>query len=294
MKKGKKRAKMGPWPRLQKFWDIRAAGNFIGGGTGSGLLMIAGLFILLGKTNIESIIVGAVFVSLGLFMVFLEIGRPWRSINMFFHPQTSWMTREGIIVMPLLLSAGLSIFYADQSISKTIASFMMLFAVVFLYCQVRILHAAKGIPAWRHPCLRPYIFISGITEALGVAECLPDLVAEQGLWITLGIALIVRMAFWKNYTNNLERDGAPEESCAVFKNIYSRVLLAHLSAVVLLTVAWFAQMPIYSMVAGLIATATGWTIKAIIVTKAGQTRGFAIPRTPVRGQGQSRVLGRQR
>jgi len=294
MKKGKKRAKMGPWPRLQKFWDIRAAGNFIGGGTGSGLLMIAAIFILIGKISIAAIIVGAISVSLGLLMVFLEIGRPWRSINMFFHPQTSWMTREGIVVMPLFLTAGLAVFYAGQPINITIAIFMGFFALVFLYCQVRILHAAKGIPAWRHPCLRPYIFSTGITEALGVAVCIPGLMTEQGLWIALTIALTIRFLFWKNYLKNLERDGAPEASCAVFEEINPKVQLAHIIAIVLLVAAWLTQMPILAVPAGLIATATGWTIKAIIVTKAAQTRGFAIPRTPVRGQGKSRVLGRQR
>ena len=29
----------GPWPRLQRAWDMRAACNFIGGGTGTGLLL---------------------------------------------------------------------------------------------------------------------------------------------------------------------------------------------------------------------------------------------------------------
>ncbi len=294
MSKGNKRTKMGPWPRLQKFWDIRAAGNFIGGGTGSGLLMIAAIFILIGKTSVTAVIVGVASVSLGLFMVFLEIGRPWRSINMFFHPQTSWMTREGIIVMPLFLTSALAVFYAGQPIITTIAIFMGIFAVVFLYCQVRILHAAKGIPAWRHPCLRPYIFTTGITEALGVAVCIPELMKEQGLWIALTIALVIRFLFWKNYLKNLEKDGAPQVSCEVLEGVSSKVQLAHILAIFLLVIAWFAQVPILAVAAGLVAAATGWTIKSIIITKAAQTRGFAIPRTPVRGQGQSRVLGKQR
>jgi len=294
MKQGKKRTKMGPWPRLQKFWDIRAACNFIGGGTGSSLLMIAALYALLDQTNLTPIIAGVICISFGLLMVFWEIGRPWRSINMFFHPQTSWMTREGILVMPLFLCAGFLVVYTDHQLARTIAVLMGIFAVVFLYCQVRILHAAKGIPAWHHPNLKPYIFSSGLTEALGIAVCLPGLMTESPLMIALGVMLLLRLIFWQAYTKNLERDGAPEVSCAVFEAIQMKLVLSHVLSLVFLMIAWFTNMVLFSILAGVLAATTGWYVKVIIVTRAAQTRGFAIPRTPVRGQGQSRLLGRQR
>jgi phenylacetyl-CoA:acceptor oxidoreductase subunit 2 len=37
-------------------------------------------------------------------------------------------------------------------------------AGAFLYCQARILRAAKGIPAWRTPWVVPLIVISGLAE----------------------------------------------------------------------------------------------------------------------------------
>jgi len=294
MKKGKKRAKMGPWPRLQKFWDIRAACNFIGGGTGSGLLIIAALSIVMGQVLIAPVIAGVISICFGLMMVFLEIGRPWRSINMFFHPQTSWMTREGIVVMPLFLCAALVVYYADQLLVSSFAGFMGFFALVFLYCQVRILHAARGIPAWNHPSLKPYIFTTGLTEATGIALCLPELNSSKELMLVLAVLLIVRLLLWINYTKQLELDGAPEASCNVFEAVLHKLILSQLFAVGFLVVAWYKELLLFSVMAGLIAAFSGWTIKAIIVTRAAQTRGFSIPRTPVRGQGKSRILGRQR
>lgn len=294
MKKGGKKTKMGPWPRLQKFWDIRAALNFIGGGTGSGLLMIASVFVILGQTSLVAVVVGTICISFGLFMVFLEIGRPWRSLNVFFHPRTSWMTREGIVVMPLFLCVALVILYTDHPIGKAASLFMGLFALVFLYCQVRMINAAKGIPAWSHADLMPFIFSSGLTEALGIAVCLPGLNSEKGLWIALAIMLLARLIFWIIYTKNLNRDRAPEATCEVFDRIYLKVLIGHLFAIALLIEAWVSGLLIFSMLAGLLAAAIGWYLKAVIITRAAQTRGFSIPRTPVRGQGKSRVLESQR
>ncbi len=43
------------------------------------------------------------FVGAGLFCVWLEIGRPWRFLNVFRHPARSWMTREAIIAIVLFI-----------------------------------------------------------------------------------------------------------------------------------------------------------------------------------------------
>ncbi|MCP4272579.1 MAG: phenylacetyl-CoA:acceptor oxidoreductase [Gammaproteobacteria bacterium] len=294
MKRGGKRRKMGPWPRLQKFWDIRAACNFIGGGTGSGLLFIAAVLVFLDKFNPLIIITGFSLISFGFLMVFWEIGKPWRSINMFFHPQTSWMTREGIMVIPLLLSAGFLVLNSSELMMSIIAGFMGLFALIFLYCQVRILHAARGIPSWCHPALKPFIFSTGLAEATGIAVCLPGLSNEKGLWGVLLILLLSRLIFWNSYTKSLNNEGAPEASCNVLDSIHLKVLLSHIAAIALILAAGFTNTSILTIIAGFIATTTGWYIKVVIVTRAAQTRGFAIPRTPIRGKGKSRLLGIRR
>ncbi len=294
MKRGGKRRKMGPWPRLQKFWDIRAACNFIGGGTGSGLLFIAAVLVFLDKFNLPIIITGFGLISFGFLMVFWEIGKPWRSINMFFHPQTSWMTREGIMVIPLLLSAGFLVFNSSELMMSIIAGFMGLLALIFLYCQVRILHAARGIPSWCHPALKPFIFSTGLAEATGIAVCLPGLSNEKGLWGFLLILLLSRLIFWNSYTKSLNNEGAPEASCNVLDSIHLKVLLSHIAAIALILAAGFTNTSILTIIAGFIATTTGWYIKVVIVTRAAQTRGFAIPRTPIRGKGKSTLLGIRR
>lgn len=292
-KQGAKRP-MGPWPRLQKNWDARAACNFIGGGTGAGLLMVAAVYALLGRPAHAPIIAGIVSVSFGLFMVFLEIGRPWRSLNLFFHPQTSWMTREGIVAIPMFLCAAVAFLFPGQAYAQGAAVLMGLLGAAYLYCQMRMLHAARGIPAWRHPGLQPYLLLTGPAEGLGIALCLPGLMGEQGIWMVLGVLLLLRLFAWKRYADGLRRDGAPAASCAEIDRFGPTIRYGHALALALLAVAWLSGVVMLAALAGLLAAALGWLTKLVIVTRAAHTQGFSIPRTPVRGSGSSRLLDADR
>ncbi len=93
----------GPNPWQQQSWDWRAAGNFICGGVGGGLIVCA---VLLDAPH-GLLLWGAVLVGLGLGSVWLEIGRPWRAMHVYLNPRTSWMSREAIVA-PLLFAAVLA------------------------------------------------------------------------------------------------------------------------------------------------------------------------------------------
>ncbi len=92
--------------KRQIFWDFRAAMNFTLGGMSSGLAIVAWLGYLLGGTSermlIDLFLVAAVLMGIGLFFVFLEIGRKKRFLNVLFRPQSSWMTRETYAVALLI------------------------------------------------------------------------------------------------------------------------------------------------------------------------------------------------
>lgn len=83
-------------PRLQRNWDSRAAWNFIGGGAGTGLLLVGAAALPSGWPYFFAGALGFALIGFGLSMVWLEIGRPFRALNVFLHPQTSWMSREAL------------------------------------------------------------------------------------------------------------------------------------------------------------------------------------------------------
>ena len=59
---------------------------------------------------------------------------------------------------------------------RSMPSVAALLAAIFVYCQGRMLQAAKGIPAWREPLLVPLIVATGLAEGGGLLL----LLAESG------------------------------------------------------------------------------------------------------------------
>ena len=95
-------AAFGPNPWQQTSWDWRAAGNFIGGGAGTGLLVASSVFAASDASALTWLLLCALaLVGLGMVCVWFEIGRPLRALHVFFNPHTSWMSREGFAALLL-------------------------------------------------------------------------------------------------------------------------------------------------------------------------------------------------
>ncbi|WP_152619675.1 polysulfide reductase NrfD family protein [Paramagnetospirillum magnetotacticum] len=189
--------------KRQGFWDLRAAGNFIGGGTGSGLLLVGSAASLAGLDATLPLLAGAAFVMAGLSLVWLEIGKPWRALNVFFHPQTSWMTREGILAGPLALC---TLGFVVTGHSALLFPILVL-AGGFLFCQARILKASRGIPAWKQPEIVGFIIATGLAEGTGAFLLLGN---STTLWlVTAAAAGLAREGAWRTYRQGLIRSKAP-------------------------------------------------------------------------------------
>ena len=161
----------GPKPWHQSNWDFRAALNFIFGGAGAGLLVIVAFSGLAGDALRAEIVLGMALIGAGLISVWFEIGRPLRAINVGFNPFTSWMTRESFAA-GAVFALGLSAAWLG---SQALAQAAALAALVFAYCQGRMLQAAKGIPAWRVPALAWLIFTTALAEGAGLFVVLATL-----------------------------------------------------------------------------------------------------------------------
>ena len=270
-------------PGHQAHWDLRAAANFIGGGSGTGLLLAACLAVGESAWRMQASIALAL-IGAGLLCVWAEIGRPLRAGNVFFHPQTSWMTREAMVA-PLLLGAGaLALWTGTPALGRLAA----LIGLVFLYCQARMLQASKGIPAWREPRVILLLISSALAEGLGLAALLTLLMgatSEPLAYVLLGALLLRRMS-WRFYLAALERRGAPQRTLDVLRRFSTPFLrFGQWLPELLVLAAMFLYRPWLLPVAGMAAVASGWALKVVLVTRAAYTQGYALPTLPVRGCG---------
>ncbi len=277
-------SRIAPW--RQTYWDWRAAGNFIFGGTGTGTLVYAA--VIPGAPPILGPL-GAAFVTCGLLCVWFEIGRPWRALNVFLRPRTSWMSREALIA-PWLIATG-----ALEAVPRFAALRIVagLLALAYLYCQARMLNAARGLPAWRHPRAVPLMVVTGLTEGAGVGVLVGSLAAPAiaaATWVAWPLAgfLALRIVAVSAYRRGLSRDGAPQNLLRDLSRDAPKRLVVDACALLaaLAQVAWpRGSVPID--VAALLAVAVGWWWKHAIVVRLSYNQGFALPLTPVRGVGVS-------
>lgn len=274
-------------PRQQKNWDWRAAGNFVCGGTGAGLLLFAALSAS-GVAYLASALAALALIATGLTLVWLEIGRTWRFLNVFINPRTSWMSRESIAALAVF---GLG-FGAAWLRLPAMALAAAAAGLVFLYCQARILTAAKGIPAWREKRVEPLILATGLTEGAGLLLLAAPVLGASPAWLppALVALVILRQIAVVVYLRRLRRNGAPTAALAALGRAATQLLaLGTAVPIVLVAAAWPLLSPFAGPIlaaAGLAAAAGGWLFKYALVVRAAQTQGFAIPRTPVRGRGQ--------
>lgn len=277
-------------PILQTKWDIRAVGNWVGGGTGTGVIIAATVLTLSGIDSYNFSLIGIVFVAAGLFSVALEIGRPFRSLNVFRHPQTSWMSREAWVAL-LVLPLGAAAFWYRSEILLLLAA---LAAGLYLYCQARILKASRGVPAWRVPQIIPLIISTGLIEGAGVVllarhifSPLSSHAALPAFLVMILILLGARALAWRGYYSAL-KDNAPEGTVAALQRVnLPFFLLGDLLPILLILTAlmsgWlFTILVVNALTLMVIA---GWLIKFIIVTRAGFFQGYAMIHTPARGGG---------
>ena len=276
----------GPNPWQQTSWDARAAGNFMCGGAGAGLIVFAALSGANGPELSGLLLAGLALVGLGLFCVFLETGRPLRAINVLFNPRTSWMSREAFTAA-LLFAVGVATVIGWTQIPWLAVAL----ALFFVYCQARMLRAAKGIPAWREPLIEPLIVATGLCEGGGLFLLAVPLHGAGTLWLlaVFGALLIVRVLAWLAYRRRLAGTTAPGAAAAL--DNAGRILLYAGTGVPLALVALIvagavsgSQVPLFAALAGLPATLAGSYLKFALVTRAGFNQGFALTHLPVRGQ----------
>ena len=276
----------------QTFWDARAAMNFTLGGLAGGTMAVAGLaaaFGLLGaQALVEIYVVAAALMALGLFFVFLEIGRKLRFLYVLLRPQSSWMTRETYAVAVLYPALAADILWPHPALHAAVA----LAGAAFLYCQAQILFAGKGIPAWRAPLIPWLIAVSGLLEGAGLLAVLMKVTgggAVAGVaWAIVGLSIAAGL-LWRRYRRTAPDRGIGPLTRAELDAVSPVVtVFGHAAPILLCLLGLAIAGPLSAWAIGLggvLAIAGGALWKFTVITRASHQQGFAIPMMPTRGSG---------
>ena len=185
------------------------------------------------------------------------------------------MTRESLVAL-ILFGVGISSLVINESWIQYAAA---LAALAFVYCQARILRAAKGIPAWRAPQVVALIMTTALVEGTGLLLCMNSDVLAASLFIA---AVIARALAWSRYWLGLRAALKQPASRAALESAGKALMqIGTIAPLAFVLGAYF--LPQAAALAGIAALATDWWLKFVLVTRAAFNQGFALPRLPVRG-----------
>ena len=287
------RLHFGPNPWQQTSWDGRAAGNFIGGGAGGGLIVFTALSGAQGMALTLLMLAGLALVGGGLLSVWLEIGRPLRALNVMLNPRSSWMSRESLLALALFptgLAAALGLPFMP-----TLAA---LLALGFVYCQARLVLAANGIPSWREPRLLPLLLATAGAEGGGLflmSQLLPIspmMPSMQWLWAVFLALVLARALLWQAWRTRLAGRAAPRALSAIDRAGGLLLMLGSLLPMSLVALVANGPQDIHATAlplaaAGLSAALSGAWFKYTLITRAAYNQGFTLTHLPVRGRAAS-------
>ena len=281
----------------QRFWDWRAAMNWCLGGLAGGLAASAWCAYLADQLSAPAIgrayQTAAVLMLIGLFFVWLKIGRRWRAWRALWRPQSSWMTRELYSAATFLgLTLAITLDGGRNALLHHIAG---LAAAAFLICQARILYSAKGIPAWRTACVPWLIIASGLLEGLGLSAMLvwAEFVAapaQTGLttlaWATL-VLVVLNVALWLAYRLGTDRKSRPPlANRSIDAMSWPLHLVGHVTpSLLIVTFVLGGGNPALLALAGIGVIAGGAYWKFGVILNAAYQHGFSLTRLPQRGSG---------
>lgn len=294
--------------KRQTLWDFRAAMNWCFGGMSSGLAIMAWLGSLAGYVPGPAVpllqAAAALLMAVGLFFVFLKLGRKLRALNALRRPGTSWMSRE-LYTVPVFYGAVLASLLWPHPAFHALAG---LAALAFLVCQAKILHMAKGIPAWRVPLIPWMIVATGLFEGMGLLQlsALAWDASLEGVTVGFGVLALlaaINAALWMRYVGRAEANGLPPLTRRVLNRMtpwlrgLGQVLPFLLGAFafivgasidsgnILPTSGQTAAGMVGMLAAAPLAVLGGFFWKMMVITRACHQQGFALAKMPRRGSG---------
>ncbi len=183
-------------------------------GAGYGLLIWLGLFVLLGQIQPDFLLgltgLGLAFalVTAGLLSSTFHLGHPERAWRAFSQWRSSWLSREGVLVIATYIPAGLFaigwIFLGTVSgIFSVAALLMIVLALITIYCTGMIYASLRTIPEWNLTIVPVNYIVFGLATGALLFNFLIFLFGYYSgsivmlTLVLLIIALALKYAYWQ-------------------------------------------------------------------------------------------------
>lgn len=186
--------------RRQALWGWPAIVNFVAGGAGAGLYLVAVLAARAGAAPLLTLAswLAPALVLAGFGAVAAEAGRPLRGPRVLARVGTSWMSRELWLGGAFVLLAGAELVRPGPALRLAAA----LAALGFATAQGFILRRARGVAAW-DVAVMPLVFVaSALLSGLGLALAVEAAAGRPPGAADLGVAMplvVLGALVWLGY-----------------------------------------------------------------------------------------------
>lgn len=260
-----------PW--RQTSWDWRAAGNFTFGGAGAGLAFSAAALAFASQQHvIAAFLLAALLLGGGIALVWAELGKPKDFLRVFFHPQTSWKTREALLAAALLV----------VTLVGAVFSFSLLMLLVvavaggLLYTQGRILGESGDTR------LVPLVLSTGVAEGAGLLTLAALLTGSGAANAGLSLTILLAALRWPVWT--IYRDGQPQAVAAFGERQVALVLWLPIGLLALAVVAPATGLVfvgwLLTLLGAIATVASGWWLKYLVLSHTAPGAALAAPDLP--------------
>ena len=261
----------------QALWGRLAVANFVLGGAGAGLYVLAVVF---DRAVAIASWLGPALLLAGFAAVAVEAGRPLRGPRVLGRVRTSWMSRELWLggAFAVLASSELLVRVPGQ---RTLAG---LAALALILAQGFILRRARGVAAWDVPALPSVFLLSALLSGAGllalveVATGHPPTAAFLGaLLVLLPLGGLVWLAFvtWSADEPFAGGTRVLREGLAALTIVAAGYVLPF--ALLALAVSMPESAALTTVLAALSMLAGQIQAKAVLILVAGQLRPITFP-----------------
>jgi formate-dependent nitrite reductase membrane component NrfD len=162
----------------QTSWGVLVALDMFLGGMGTGAFIMGFILYQLGimkSLAITGMLLGPVFVILGLICLLLELGSPLKSYRLFMGLSTSWMSRGGLIQILHIISALAYVLpsfwipeWLDSGVGMALVIIALILALAIGAYHGMILNEARAIPLWSSSIMPLLTFLTALCSGLGL------------------------------------------------------------------------------------------------------------------------------